>query len=210
MVPSVQHLCSQLQPPNQESGPNESVQHLGPIQKDSHRCSRFLPVDHPRKPIHSDHCGLFCQVPEAYAIPNQEALTVVEVLVTSFFCHFRVCWSYIVARAVTSSPVWYRRFCNVWEWVRHAPRPSNRSQMAWWNTSSKWSKSTYEMSSHRTRGIETQDYTSSSLITGHPLTTLWAWPWLALCSEENSNCLATCCLGHPATKNDPQLITWQI
>jgi hypothetical protein len=32
----------------------------------------------------------FCKWPEAYAIPNQEVWTVVEALVTNFFCRFRV------------------------------------------------------------------------------------------------------------------------
>jgi hypothetical protein len=31
--------------------------------------------------------------------------------------------SYIVTRAVTSCPVWYRRFCIAWEWARRAPHP---------------------------------------------------------------------------------------
>jgi hypothetical protein len=29
---------------------------------------------------------------EAYAIPNQEALTIAEALVTNFFCHFSIPW----------------------------------------------------------------------------------------------------------------------
>jgi hypothetical protein len=33
--------------------------------------------------------GYFTKLPEAYAIPNQDALTVAEVLVTNFLC-FRV------------------------------------------------------------------------------------------------------------------------
>jgi hypothetical protein len=32
----------------------------------------------------------FTKWPEAYAIPNQEAATVAEALVTNFFCLFRV------------------------------------------------------------------------------------------------------------------------
>jgi hypothetical protein len=32
----------------------------------------------------------FMKWPEAYTIPNQDALTVVEALVTNFLCHFRV------------------------------------------------------------------------------------------------------------------------
>jgi hypothetical protein len=42
---------------------------------------------------------------EAYTISNREALTVVEALVTNFFCHFRVLRVYIVTRAVTLSLV---------------------------------------------------------------------------------------------------------
>jgi hypothetical protein len=32
----------------------------------------------------------FTKWPEVYAIPNQEALTVVEALVTNFFCRFSI------------------------------------------------------------------------------------------------------------------------
>jgi hypothetical protein len=34
-------------------------------------------------------------------------------------------------RAVTSSPVWYGRFCNAWEWARCAPHPFTCSWMTW-------------------------------------------------------------------------------
>jgi transposase InsO family protein len=34
--------------------------------------------------------GYFTKWPEDYAIPNQEAWTVAEALVTNFFCHFRI------------------------------------------------------------------------------------------------------------------------
>jgi hypothetical protein len=81
--------------------------------------------------------------------------------------------------AVTSSLAWYRRFCNAWKWAGHAPNPSMCSQMAWSSTTSKQSRSTYKKSSHCTEGIGMQDYPSSSFLTGHPLTTLWAYLWLA-------------------------------
>jgi hypothetical protein len=52
----------------------------------------------------------FTRWPETYTIPNQEASTVVEALVTNF-CR----GSYIVTRAVTSDLVWCRSFCNALE-----------------------------------------------------------------------------------------------
>jgi hypothetical protein len=62
--------------------------------------------------------------------------------------------------------------------------------MAWSSTTSKRPRNTYEKLSHCTRGIGMQDYPSSSLLAGHPLTTLRAWPWLVWCLEENSDCPA--------------------
>jgi hypothetical protein len=35
----------------------------------------------------------FTKWPEAYAIPNQQASTVAEALVTNFFCHFGIPWA---------------------------------------------------------------------------------------------------------------------
>jgi hypothetical protein len=36
-----------------------------------------------------------------------------------------------VTRAITSSLIWYRRFCNPWEWARCPPRPTTCNRMAW-------------------------------------------------------------------------------
>jgi hypothetical protein len=48
----------------------------------------------------------FTKWPEAYAIPNHEASTVAEALVTSFLCRFGLPQElYIVTMAITSSPV---------------------------------------------------------------------------------------------------------
>jgi transposase InsO family protein len=56
----------------------------GPVREDSHRCSRTLQTERPRKPTPPDLYGLF------YAIPNEEVSTLSEVVVTKFFCRFGV------------------------------------------------------------------------------------------------------------------------
>jgi hypothetical protein len=43
----------------------------------------------------------FMKLPEVYTIPTQEASTVVEALVTNFFCNLKYCRSYIVTSAKT-------------------------------------------------------------------------------------------------------------
>jgi hypothetical protein len=53
--------------------------------------------------------------PEAYAIPKQEASTVAEALVTNFFLRFGISRELYSDQALTSSLVYYRRFCNAWE-----------------------------------------------------------------------------------------------
>jgi hypothetical protein len=65
---------------------------------------------------------------------------------------------------------------------------------------------TCEKSSHRTRAIGTQDYPSSSLLTGHPLTALRAS--LVFGRELRPPC--DLLFGAPSTWNDPQSITRQI
>jgi hypothetical protein len=66
------------------------LQCWGPIRKNNHRYSRTLPTERPRKPIPPERYGLFPKWPKAFAIPNQEAPTVAEALVTNLFCRFRV------------------------------------------------------------------------------------------------------------------------
>jgi hypothetical protein len=51
--------------PNQDSGPNASVQCGGSIQKDSHQCSRALPMEQRRKLIPPDRYGLLYQAAES-------------------------------------------------------------------------------------------------------------------------------------------------
>jgi hypothetical protein len=160
--------------PEQGIRGNASVQCRGPIQKDRHRCSRALAKVRPSKPIPPGHYGLFYQVAGlAYAIQWQKH----EFPTTFATSEYR--GSYIVTRAVTLSPISYRRFCNSWEWARHSPHPCTRNRMAWSSATSKQSRSTYERLLHRTRGIGTQDYPSSSWLIGHPFTMLQAWPHLA-------------------------------
>jgi hypothetical protein len=50
---------------------------------------------------------------EAYTIPNLEALTVAEALVTNFFCHFRVLR--VLHRYYNFESQLIRMFCNAWE-----------------------------------------------------------------------------------------------
>jgi hypothetical protein len=91
--------------------------------------------------------GYFTKLPEAHAIPYQEASTVAV-------SEYR--WSLIMTKAITSNLVWYRRLTS--DWARRAPHPCSRNRMAWSSATSKRSKSTYEKPSHRTRRIGTQDY----------------------------------------------------
>jgi hypothetical protein len=90
VAPVVRYLCSQSELPNQESGPNASVQRRGPVRKDSGRCSRDLPTERPRKPIPPDRYGIFTMRTETYSIPKEETSTVAELLVTNLFCCFGV------------------------------------------------------------------------------------------------------------------------
>jgi hypothetical protein len=58
--------------------------------KNSHRLSRALPTEQPRKPNLLFAMDYFTKGPEAYAFPNQQASNVVEALVTNFFCPFGI------------------------------------------------------------------------------------------------------------------------
>jgi hypothetical protein len=91
----------------------------------------------------------------AYAIPKPKASTVVEALVTKFFCRFGVPLSYMVTRAVISRHIWYRRYGNAWEWERRALNPSTRNRTTRSSPTLKWPMSTCENLWHRTRGIGT-------------------------------------------------------
>jgi hypothetical protein len=47
-------------------------------------------------------------------------------------------------------------------------------------------------------GAGVQDCLSSSLLTGHPLMTLWAWPRLGSVRKRTLDCSGTFCLRHPS------------
>jgi hypothetical protein len=84
----VWYLCSQSRPTAQESEPNEPVKLWSAVLKGSNWCSRTVFTEQPRKPIPPDRYGLFTKCPEAYAIPNKEASTIAEALVTNSYCRF--------------------------------------------------------------------------------------------------------------------------
>jgi hypothetical protein len=90
MVPNVRHLRNKLRPLDWESGPNAPVQCRGPVQEDSHRCSSPFPQSDQGNPYLLIAMDYFTKWPEAYTIPNQEASTVAEALVTNSFCRFGI------------------------------------------------------------------------------------------------------------------------
>jgi hypothetical protein len=135
-----------------------------------------MPSKRPRIPTSFDRYGLFTKWQEAYAIPNQEPLTVAESLVITFFCRF----------GVPRTTNWPGR--NLEPWLtkevfqrlvvaRHAPHPCICKRKAWRNAIlvTKWPKRTVVKSSRRTRDIKTPNYPSSCLSTGHPPLKLHAW-----------------------------------
>lgn len=103
-------------PLNKKSGQNAPVERRGPFLKDNHWCNKVRPTEWPINRYLLIAMECFTKWPEAYATPTQYAWTVAEALVTS--SEYR--GSYTVTRAVTTSSVWCRRFCNTWERARRA------------------------------------------------------------------------------------------
>jgi hypothetical protein len=64
--------------------------------------------------------------------------------------------SYIATRAVTSSPVWYRRFNKTWEWVRRAPHSCTCNQTAWLSATSKLEKHLQKVVELHQRELDTR------------------------------------------------------
>jgi hypothetical protein len=113
----------------------------------------------------------FTKWPEAYAIPNQESSTVVEVLVTNLFCCFGVprelrvhsdqghnFKSHLMTGGFAT--------CGSEKDGHHTPALVNQT------ATSKRSRSIYEKSLHHTRGIGMQDY-PQLLITQQILWTIY-------------------------------------
>jgi transposase InsO family protein len=109
----------------------------------------------------------FTKWPEAYAIPNQETLTVVAALVTSFFGVLQELYS------DKGSSFGSRLIQEVLQQLG-VSKTCTRSRTAWSSAISKQSRNTYGRLSHHSRGIGIQEYPSSALLTGHPLMTLQA------------------------------------
>jgi hypothetical protein len=59
MVLNVRHLRRNSRPLDQDFGPDAPVQCLGAVREDSHRCSRSLPTEQPRKSMRPDPYGIF-------------------------------------------------------------------------------------------------------------------------------------------------------
>jgi hypothetical protein len=116
----------------------------------------------------------FTTWPESYAIPNQEASAVAEALVTNV-CRFGVPDLYSDQGRNCESRLMKEAFKHLGvNKVRTTPlHPQSDGY------TSKRSRSTYERSSHRTRGIWMQDRPSFSWLKGQPFTTLRASPPLA-------------------------------
>jgi hypothetical protein len=131
-------------------------------------------MEWPRKPIPPDHCGLFYKVAGSLHRSQLRGFDWQKHWLLTSSATSEYCGSYIVTGAVTSSLIWYRRFCNTWKWARCTPYPCTRNQMVWWNATSKRLRSTYGRSLRHTRGIGMQDYSSVFWLTWHPLTALQA------------------------------------
>jgi hypothetical protein len=153
MLPAVQHLCSQLQPLNQESGSNATVQCRDPIRKDSYQCSRALPIQWPRELIPPER--LWTILPNSWK-PRQLSIKRLQQWwkrwLTTSSAASEYHGSYIVTRVITSSAISCRRFCNAQEWIGHAPHTytCTCSLTAGWNNTSKRLRSICERSSHQT------------------------------------------------------------
>jgi hypothetical protein len=75
----------------------------------------------------------FTKWPEVYAIPNQEASTVADVLVSYFSCRFCVPMEVYSHQDGTSNPDYYGRSWSVWGFVRLGPQPYNHTRTEWWS-----------------------------------------------------------------------------
>jgi hypothetical protein len=104
----------------------------------------------------------FTKWPEAYAIPHQEASTVGEVLVNKFFYRFGIPWELHSDQGHNFESGLLQEVLQHLRVSKMRTTPCTHSRMAWWSATSRWSKSTYERSSHRIRGTGTRDYTFSS------------------------------------------------
>jgi hypothetical protein len=86
---NTEKLCRQSQPQNEESEPNALVKSRVPPPKDSYRRSRSFQWSDQGNRYLQIAMDYFTKWPEAYAIPNHEASTVAEALVTNY-CRFGV------------------------------------------------------------------------------------------------------------------------
>jgi hypothetical protein len=111
MVPTLHHLFSKLQPPDQESELHApvlferiAIDVAGPFpQSDQGNHYLLITMDY------------FTKWPGAYAIPDQEASAVADAQLQTFSATSEYPGNYIVTRVVTLSLACYRKFCSAWE-----------------------------------------------------------------------------------------------
>jgi hypothetical protein len=125
------------------------------IRKDSHWCRRFPPKERPRNPIHPDLCRLFHKLTKSLLHFSQKASKLAEALFTNF-CRFGIPWELHIDQCRKFEYRIMQEVFNAWECARRALRPCTRSRKAWWNTTSKRSRSIYGKSLKYTRVIKTQ------------------------------------------------------
>jgi hypothetical protein len=86
----VQHLCCQSWPLNQESGQMHQYNVRAPVKRIAIDVARSFPWRDQGNWYLLITLDYITKWLEAYAIPNQEASTMADVLVTNFFCHFGI------------------------------------------------------------------------------------------------------------------------
>jgi hypothetical protein len=79
----------------------------------------------------------FPKWPEAYAIPNQEASTVAEALVTNFFCRFCIPWELKSDQGRNFESRLIEEVSQHLGVNKTRITPCSLSLMAWWNATSK-------------------------------------------------------------------------
>jgi hypothetical protein len=171
-------------PPDQESGPNASVQCWDTVRKDNHRCTGPFPCSEQGKwylLIPVDYCTKW---PEAHDIPNEQALIVAETLVSNVFG---------VLRQLHSGQG--RNFES-----RLIQEILQRLGMSKTSTMSLRPQSDGMVERYiKTVEEHLQDVVASHqrdwnvrlpivLLAHRLVTAVWAWPQLAYCSGENSYC----------------------
>jgi hypothetical protein len=102
-----------------------------------------------------DSYGLFYQLAGSVVVPNQDISTVVEELVTNFFCPFGIPRELHSDQGRNFESRLLQEVLQRLGVSKTHTTPLHPQSDAWWSATIKWSRSIYGRSSHRTRGIGT-------------------------------------------------------